>query len=67
MHQPFGPSYAQTLSAWRERFLASWPAIEQLGFDAPFKRMWEYYLSYCEAGFRNGAIDVGFYQLKPMH
>lgn len=66
-HQPFGPSYAQTLSAWRERFLASWPAIEQLGFDAPFKRMWEYYLSYCEAGFRNGAIDVGFYQLKPMH
>ncbi|MFZ0847001.1 MAG: cyclopropane-fatty-acyl-phospholipid synthase family protein [Pseudolabrys sp.] len=66
VHQSFGLSYAQTLAVWRERFLASWPAIERLGFDASFKRMWEYYLSYCEAGFRSGAIDVGFYQLKPM-
>jgi cyclopropane-fatty-acyl-phospholipid synthase len=66
VHEPFGLSYAQTLAVWRERFLASWPAIERLGFDASFKRMWEYYLSYCEAGFRNGAIDVGFYQFKPV-
>jgi cyclopropane-fatty-acyl-phospholipid synthase len=64
-HQPFGLSYARTLAAWRERFLATWPAIEPLGFDASFRRMWEYYLCYCEVGFRNGAIDVGFYKLKP--
>ncbi len=66
VHQPFGESYGQTLAVWRERFLAAWPAIERLGFDGSFKRMWEYYLCYCEAGFRNGAIDVGFYQLKPI-
>jgi len=65
-HQPFGQSYAQTLSIWRDRFMAAWPAIEKLGFDASFKRMWEYYLCYCEAGFRDGAIDVGFYKFKPV-
>lgn len=64
-HQPFGLSYARTLAAWRERFLDSWPKIAPLGFDASFRRMWEYYLCYCEVGFRNGAIDVGFYTLKP--
>ena len=63
--QPFGLSYARTLADWRERFLAAWPAIEPLGFDASFRRMWEYYLCYCEVGFRSGAIDVGFYKLKP--
>jgi hypothetical protein len=63
--QSFGESYARTLAAWRERFLASWPATGQLGFDARFKRMWEYYLCYCEAGFRTGAIDVGFYKFRP--
>jgi cyclopropane-fatty-acyl-phospholipid synthase len=62
--QPFGLSYAQTLAIWRDRFIAAWPAIEKLGFDASFKRMWEYYLCYCEAGFREGAIDVGFYKFK---
>lgn len=66
VHQPFGLSYAQTLAVWRDRFMAAWPAIEKLGFDASFKRMWEYYLCYCEAGFRNGAIDVGFYKFKPV-
>lgn len=64
-HEAFGLSYAKTLALWRERFLTSWPAIERLGFDGSFKRMWEYYLCYCEVGFRNGAIDVGFYKLKP--
>ncbi len=64
-HEPFGLSYARTLEVWRERFLEAWPAIQRLGFDASFKRMWDYYLCYCEAGFRNGAIDVGFYQFKP--
>jgi cyclopropane-fatty-acyl-phospholipid synthase len=64
-HEPFGLSYARTLAVWRERFLAAWPDIERLGFDATFKRMWDYYLCYCEAGFRNGAIDVAFYKFKP--
>ena len=64
-HQPFGPSYARTLAIWRERFLAAWPEIAKLGFDPAFKRMWDYYLCYCEAGFRQGAIDVGFYRFRP--
>ena len=64
-HETFGLSYARTLAIWRERFLAAWPEIKGLGFDDRFKRMWDYYLCYCEAGFRSGAIDVGFFMLKP--
>ena len=60
----FGDSYAATLVEWRRRFLAAWPAIEAQGFDLPFKRLWEYYLCYCEAGFRAGRVDVGLYSLK---
>jgi len=59
----FGDSYAQTLVEWRGRFLANWPAIAALGFDDRFRRLWEYYLCYCEAGFRSGRIDVGLYRL----
>ncbi len=54
----FGLDYAATLSEWRERFLASWSQIKPLGFDDRFKRLWHYYLSYCEAGFRARSIDV---------
>jgi len=61
----FGDSYARTLSDWRHRFFESWPAIESLGFSARFKRIWDYYLSYCEAGFRARTIDVGLYVLEP--
>lgn len=62
----FGLSYARTLSDWRERFLAAWPQIAALGFDERFKRMWLYYLIYCEVGFEQGQIDVGLYRLcKP--
>ena len=57
----FGPSYARTLAEWRIRFHQAWPQIEKLGFDDRFRRTWDYYLCYCEAGFRTGAIDVGFY------
>lgn len=63
--QSFGLSYARTLAEWRRRFLAAWPQIEPLGFDIRFKRMWEYYLSYCEAGFRAGAIDVSLLKFVP--
>ena len=59
----FGDSYARTLGLWREEFLANWDAIETLGYSKKFKRMWEYYLCYCEAGFRRGMIDVGHYTL----
>lgn len=58
-----GLDYARTLVEWRERFGAAWPGIEALGFDASFKRLWDYYLCYCEAGFRSGRVDVGLYTL----
>ena len=54
----FGLDYATTLSHWRDRFRSAWPQLTPLGFDEKFRRLWEYYLSYCEAGFRAGTIDV---------
>ncbi len=54
----FGQDYARTLSAWRDRFDASWDAIKTLGFDERFKRLWHFYLGYCEAGFRQQTVDV---------
>lgn len=60
----FRLSYARTLEAWRQRFLAAWPAIARMGFDEAFRRKWLYYLSYCAAGFIEGSIDVGIYRLR---
>jgi cyclopropane-fatty-acyl-phospholipid synthase len=60
----FGDSYARTLALWQERFQAAWPRIANLGFDRRFKRLWEYYLAYCEAGFRAATLDVGLYRLE---
>ncbi len=57
----FGDSYAVTLAEWRRRFLTAWREIEQLGYRPSFRRLWEYYLSYCEAGFRTRDLDVGLY------
>jgi cyclopropane-fatty-acyl-phospholipid synthase len=57
----FGESYAKTLAEWRRRFLESWPAIEAMGFPPRFEKLWDYYLAYCEGGFRAGSIDVGLY------
>ena len=54
----FGADYAETLRRWRERFLASWPTIAGPRFDETFRRMWEFYLAYCEAGFATGYLDV---------
>lgn len=54
----FGLSYAKTLAEWNVRFQHAWDDIRALGFDDRFKRMWEYYLAYCEGGFRAGNIDV---------
>ncbi len=50
--------YAKTLATWRENFLKVWGNIAPLGFDETFKRMWEFYLSYCEAGFKSKNIDL---------
>jgi cyclopropane-fatty-acyl-phospholipid synthase len=57
--ETFGLDYARTLSEWMERFRHAWPELAAGGFDERFKRMWEFYLAYCEAGFKTGAIDVG--------
>jgi cyclopropane-fatty-acyl-phospholipid synthase len=54
----FASCYARTLSEWARRFRANWTAIERLGFDERFRRLWLFYLAYCEAGFRTGRTDV---------
>ena len=64
-HETFGDSYALTLAAWRARFHAAWPAIAAQGFPPRFRRLWDYYLAYCEAGFRAGRVDVGLWRLEP--
>ena len=63
--ETFGESYATTLALWNRTFQEQWSTIQRLGFDQRFKRLWEYYLAYCEVGFRTQAIDVAFYHLKP--
>ena len=54
----YSDDYAKTLAIWRENFLKAWSNIAPLGFDETFKRMWEFYLSYCEAGFKSKNIDL---------
>ncbi|HEX5117411.1 MAG TPA: cyclopropane-fatty-acyl-phospholipid synthase family protein [Pseudonocardiaceae bacterium] len=56
--QALGPHYARTLSHWRNRFLDRWSDIEALGFDDIFRRMWVFYLSYFESGFRADYLNV---------
>ena len=50
--------YAKTLASWRVNFFKAWDNITPLGFDETFKRMWEFYLSYCEAGFKSRNINL---------
>ena len=54
----FANDYSKTLREWYKRFKKSWTFIEPLGFDEKFKRMWEYYLNYCETGFEFGTLDL---------
>jgi len=56
--QRFGLHYAETLAAWRNRFAAARDRLEALGYSDRFRRMWEFYLAYCEAGFRTGRTDL---------
>lgn len=60
----FRADYAETLRRWRENFVANWDAVAELGFDLTFRRRWEFYLAYCQAGFATGAIDVGHLVLR---
>ena len=57
MHS-FGRDYAETLRRWASDFNSAEAAVDSLGFDARFRRKWNYYLSYCEAGFDTDLIDV---------
>ncbi len=64
--EDIGPSYALTLNAWRERFNAKLPQVRALGYDERFIRMWDFYLAYCEGGFRERSIgDVHLWLTRP--
>jgi len=57
-YQSYGSHYSSTLKIWRDEFLKKWEEISKHGFDIKFKRMWHFYLSYCEAGFKSKNIDL---------
>jgi cyclopropane-fatty-acyl-phospholipid synthase len=56
--EDIGPHYATTLKRWRERFMTRLDAVRALGYPEEFILMWEYYLCYCEGGFRERAIGT---------
>jgi len=57
-YNSYGLHYSNTLSIWRNEFTKKWEEISKQGFDLTFKRMWNFYLSYCEAGFKSKNIDL---------
>ena len=59
----FGRDYARTLAEWSASFEQHWPAIEAQGFDERFRRLWRFYLAYCQAGFNSGCTDVVQFEL----
>jgi len=60
----YADHYADTLALWRDKFNKKWDLIKNQGFDLTFKRMWEFYLSYCEAGFKSKNIDLIQFSLQ---
>jgi cyclopropane-fatty-acyl-phospholipid synthase len=56
--EDIGLDYARTLADWRDRFMAAIDRVAEQGFDERFRRMWEYYLCYCEGAFRERAIST---------
>lgn len=60
----FGQHYAQTLRLWDEQFSRNAAAVQRLGFDEIFRRMWHFYLAYSRAGFASGYLDVQQFQLR---
>lgn len=59
----FGRDYARTLAEWSANFEQRWPTIEAQGFDEHFRRLWGFYLAYCQAGFNSGCTDVLQFEL----
>lgn len=60
----FGPDYARTLAEWSRNFDRAWPEIARLGFDERFRRLWRFYIAYCEAGFAAGSTNVVQFELE---
>jgi len=63
-YDSYGFHYSNTLKLWRDEFLNKWDQISKQGFDLNFKRMWHFYLSYCEAGFKSKNIDLIQFSLQ---
>ena len=63
-YNSYGLHYSSTLILWRDEFLKKWDLISKQGFDLTFKRMWNFYLSYCEAGFKSKNIDLIQFSLQ---
>ena len=57
-YNSYGIHYSNTLKKWRENFIDSWSDISKQGFDQSFKKIWNFYFSYCEAGFKSKNIDL---------
>ncbi len=57
-YELYGQHYSSTLQEWKKSFFNSWDSISKQGFDRNFKKMWDFYLSYCEAGFKAKHIDL---------
>ena len=64
VYNSYGIHYSNTLKIWRDEFYKKWSQISQQGFDLTFKRMWNFYLSYCEAGFKSKNIDLIQFSLQ---
>ena len=62
-----GQDYAKTLYIWRKNFFSKWHNLEGLGFKKDFQRLWEFYLTYCEEGFKANTINVHQFLLKKIH
>ena len=60
----YGLHYSNTLNIWRDEFTKKWDQISKQGFDLTFRRMWKFYLSYCEAGFKSKNIDLIQFSLR---
>ena len=63
-YNSYGIHYSNTLKIWRDEFFKKWEEISKQGFDNKFKRMWHFYLSYCEAGFKSKNIDLIQFSLQ---
>ena len=63
-YDSYADHYSNTLVMWKNEFNKKWDLIKKQGFDLTFKRMWEFYLSYCEAGFKSKNIDLIQFSLQ---